>query len=162
MATRADLPTDDAALLVVGGVLIPLAVDPLGARRMAHRELARFRHFYYRRNMEKEIGDDEVIRGLAALAQTARLRAFRELVGAGPAGLTPSVLAERLALPAPTLSFHLKELLHAGLVTQQRDGRFLIYRAEFARINALLGYLTAHCCESAVCEINGDASRCRC
>lgn len=112
--------------------------------------------------MEQEIDDSAVIRGLAALAQPARLGAFRELVRAGPRGLTPTVLAERLGLAAPTLSFHLKELLHAGLVSQQRDGRFLIYRAEFARINALLGYLTAHCCESAVCEIDGDTSRCRC
>ena len=86
---------------------------------------------------------------LAALSQTLRLRIFRALVGAGPDGLTPGALGALLDVPASTLSFHLKELMHAGLVTQQRDGRQRIYRAAMAQMNALLDYLTAHCCKGA-------------
>ena len=78
-----------------------------------------------------------------------RLRIFRALIGAGPEGTTPGVLSVLLDVPASTLSFHLKELTHAGLVEPQREGRNLIYRPSFARMNALLGYLTAHCCEGA-------------
>ncbi|WP_338414373.1 helix-turn-helix domain-containing protein [uncultured Sphaerotilus sp.] len=84
---------------------------------------------------------------LAALAQPMRLRVFRALVGAGPAGMTPGTLGALLDVPASTLSFHLKELMHANLVSQERDGRKLIYRATMAQMNALLAYLTAHCCE---------------
>ena len=93
---------------------------------------------------------------LAALAQGMRLRIFRTLVGAGPQGLTPGALAATLDVPASTLSFHLKELLYSGLVTQERDGRHLIYRPAINRMNALLAYLTAHCClsiDGGGCEI---------
>lgn len=90
---------------------------------------------------------------LAALAQGMRLRVFRALVGAGPAGLTPGVLAATLGVGASTLSFHLKELTHAGLVSQERQGRHLIYRPELLHMNALLGYLVAHCCGGEPCEI---------
>ena len=86
---------------------------------------------------------------LGALAQGMRLRVFRALVGAGPQGLTPGALSATLDVPASTLSFHLKELVHAGLVTQQRDGRHLRYRPALAEMNALLAYLTAHCCQGA-------------
>jgi ArsR family transcriptional regulator, arsenate/arsenite/antimonite-responsive transcriptional repressor len=89
---------------------------------------------------------------LAALAQGMRLRVFRALVGAGPRGLTPGVLAATLGVSASTLSFHLKELAHAGLVSQERDGRHLIYRPELAHMNALLGYLVAHCCGGEPCD----------
>lgn len=89
----------------------------------------------------------DAVSSLAALAQPLRLRVFRELVVAGPAGLTPGALCEALGVAANTLSFHLKELTHAQLVTQQRDGRFLIYRASFDRMNELLGFLTANCCQ---------------
>ena len=89
------------------------------------------------------------VAALAALAQGMRLRVFRALVGAGPQGLTPSALAATLDVPGSTLSFHLKELMHAGLVSQERDGRHLIYRPELARMDALLAYLTAHCCQAA-------------
>ena len=92
-----------------------------------------------------------VVAALAALAQPLRLRVFRALVVAGPQGLVPGTLAETLGVPAATLSFHLKELTHAGLISQQRDGRNLIYRAAFERMNALLGYLTAHCCQGEAC-----------
>lgn len=103
--------------------------------------------------------ETDVVANLAALAQPLRLRIFRALVVAGPEGLTPGVLCEQLQVAPNTLSFHLKELLHARLVSQQRDGRFLIYRASFDRMNDLLGYLTAHCCQGKPC---GPASRGRC
>ena len=89
------------------------------------------------------------VASLAALAQGMRLRVFRTLVGAGPQGLTPGALSATLGVPASTLSFHLKELLHSGLVSQQRDGRHLIYRPSLDQMNALLSYLTAHCCQGA-------------
>ncbi len=89
------------------------------------------------------------VAALAALAQGMRLRVFRALVGAGPQGLTPGALSAMLDVPASTLSFHLKELLHSGLVSQERDGRHLIYRPSIDQMNALLGYLTAHCCQGA-------------
>jgi len=92
-----------------------------------------------------------VVKSLAALAQTVRLRVFRALVVAGPDGLTPSSLAESLDVAANTLSFHLKELNHAGLVSQERDGRNLIYRASFEAMNDLLSYLTENCCQGEEC-----------
>ena len=95
--------------------------------------------------------EHDVVRSLAALSQTARLRVFRTLVVAGPLGLTPGALADALGVPASTLSFHLKELTQAGLTSQERDGRNLIYRASFERMNGLLGYLTAHCCQGEAC-----------
>lgn len=94
-------------------------------------------------------GEADAVQALAALAQVMRLRVFRALVGAGPEGLTPSALAEALAVAAPTLSFHLKELVRAGLVTQQRAGRHLIYRPALVHMQALLDYLSAHCCQGA-------------
>jgi ArsR family transcriptional regulator len=102
----------------------------------------------------------DVINALAALAQATRLRAFRALVVAGPEGLTPGAMAEALALPAATLSFHLKELMHAGLVSQERQGRNLIYRAEFGQMNALLAYLTDQCCQGQPCESTTPAACC--
>lgn len=96
--------------------------------------------------------EDDVIVSLAALAQPVRLRVFRALVVAGPCGLTPTALSEQLEVAATTLSFHLKELTHAGLITQERDGRHLIYRAAFAHMNALMSYLTEHCCAGQPCD----------
>jgi DNA-binding transcriptional ArsR family regulator len=95
--------------------------------------------------------ETEAVLALAALAQGMRLRVFRALVGAGPEGLTPGDLAALLDVAPSTLSFHLKELMHAGLVTQERDGRNLIYRPALARMNGLLGYLTDHCCQGRGC-----------
>ena len=94
-----------------------------------------------------------VVRALAALAQQSRLQVFRQLVVAGPNGMTPTRLSEALQLPGSGLSFHLKELTHAGLITQQRDGRNLIYRAEFSTMNELLAYLTLNCCGGQPCEV---------
>ena len=93
----------------------------------------------------------DVVRSLAALAQEVRLRVFRALVVAGSAGLTPGALAEQLAVASNTLSFHLKELARAGLISQERQGRNLIYRASFVSMNELLGYLTDNCCSGAEC-----------
>jgi DNA-binding transcriptional ArsR family regulator len=95
--------------------------------------------------------EKSVLVSLAALAQPLRLKVFRALVVAGPRGLTPGAMSEGAGVPAATLSFHLKELMAAGLVTQQRDGRFLIYRAEFERMSALLAYLTENCCQGQDC-----------
>lgn len=95
--------------------------------------------------------EQKVIRSLSALAQEIRLRVFRALVVAGPDGMTPGALAEALGVAPTTLSFHLKELSHAGLIVPTRDGRHLIYRADYAQMNALLGYLTENCCRGASC-----------
>lgn len=92
-----------------------------------------------------------VVRALAALASTQRLRAFRALVVAGPSGMTPGAIAEQLAVAPSALSFHLKELTHAGMVSSEARGRNLIYRADFSQMNALLEYLTEHCCQGEVC-----------
>ena len=96
------------------------------------------------------------IEALAALAHPARLRLFRLLVVAGQQGLTPGAMVEQLELPAATLSFHLKELMNAGLISQQRAGRDLIYRAAFEQMNALLGDLTENCCQGEACLPFGE------
>ena len=95
--------------------------------------------------------EQAVVQALAALAHGVRLQVFRALVVAGPQGATPGALVEQLGVGATALSFHLKELAAAQLVSQQRDGRYLVYRAAFGQMNALLGYLTANCCAAAGC-----------
>lgn len=105
--------------------------------------------------------EDDVIKSLAALGQPHRLKIFRALVVAGPAGLTPGVMADGLSIPGATLSFHLKELVNAGLVTQARASRNLIYRAAYERMNDLLGYLTENCCQGEEC-LDPAASACNC
>ncbi|WP_298283262.1 helix-turn-helix transcriptional regulator [Acidocella sp.] len=97
----------------------------------------------------------DALTALAALAQEARLDVFRLLVQAGPEGLPAGQLGERLGLPSATLSFHLKELRHAGLVRFEREGRSLIYSAELANMNGLLAYLTENCCQGnpAACGV---------
>lgn len=105
--------------------------------------------------------ESQVIRSLAALAQETRLRAFRALVVAGPEGLTPSALAEQLGIAANTLSFHLKELTNADLITQERQGRNLVYRASFEAMKSLLGYLTENCCHGTACNPSATTS-CHC
>jgi ArsR family transcriptional regulator len=83
---------------------------------------------------------------LSALAQEHRLEVFRLLVRAGPLGLAAGQIAEELGIAAPTLSFHLAQLKHAGLVHQRRDGRSLIYATNYDGMNALMGFLTDNCC----------------
>ncbi len=95
--------------------------------------------------------ESEVVEALAALAQGQRLRAFRALVVAGTEGLTPSAL-----------SFHLKALNHAGLVSAEASGRNLIYRAEFARMNDLLTYLTQDCCQGQSCAVVPETTKVCC
>lgn len=97
--------------------------------------------------------ENDVVRSLAALAQPVRLQVFRALVVAGPAGLTPGALTEALEVSATGLSFHLKELVHSGLVSQERQGRNLIYRAAFEQMNGLLAYLTENCCQGEACAV---------
>ena len=104
----------------------------------------------------------DVVRALAALAQPVRLEVFRALVVRGRSGLTPGAMAEGLGIPPNTLSFHLKELTHAGLVTQERASRHIIYRAAFDRMNDLLGYLSENCCQGADCGVRASAESCDC
>ncbi len=89
---------------------------------------------------------NDVVIGLSALAQESRLALFRLLVKRGPEGYTPTQLIEKLDLPAPTLSFHLKELQRAGLIEARREGRNLFYSPNFPHMSQLLDFLMAHCC----------------
>ena len=105
---------------------------------------------------------NDVIKALAALAQPLRLQVFRALVVVGETGLTPGAIQEALGVPAATLSFHLKELVHAGLVTQERSSRNLIYRAAYDQMNALLSYLTENCCKGTACAVESSSAQCGC
>src|SRR5205085_12560225 len=89
---------------------------------------------------------NRAVASLGALAQDTRLGLFRLLVTAGPAGLSAGTIAERLGVAPSSLSFHLQQLLHAGMVTQRRLSRQLIYAAEYGAMNQLLAYLTENCC----------------
>ncbi len=101
----------------------------------------------------KKLTELQALLSLAALAQELRLRAFRTLVVAGPQGLTAGALAEALDISPSVLSFHLKELAHAGLVSSEPSGRYLIYRADFPSMQGLLDYLTEHCCQGGACDV---------
>src|SRR5689334_9258091 len=89
----------------------------------------------------------EAVKALTALAQDTRLAIYRLLVQQGPDGLPAGTIAERLDVPAATLSFHLKELAHAGMIDSRQDGRFVYYAANYARMNRLLGFLSENCCQ---------------
>ena len=91
------------------------------------------------------------ISALAALAQESRLAVFRLLVQAGPEGLAASKIGEQLGIPPSSLSFHLKELTHADLVTSRPEGRFIIYAANFPTMNSLLAFMTDNCCGGNPC-----------
>jgi DNA-binding transcriptional ArsR family regulator len=93
------------------------------------------------------------VEALGALAQGSRLSIFRLLVQTGKQGLAAGVLGEKLGIPPATLSFHLKTLVHAGLVSSRTEGRFVIYSADYAAMDKLVAYLTEHCCA-------GDAAQC--
>jgi ArsR family transcriptional regulator len=93
-----------------------------------------------------------VVTALSALAQETRLAVFRLLITAGPEGMTPSKMAERLDLPAATLSFHLKELSHSGLILSRQESRFIYYSADFKAMNKLIAFLTENCCAGTACE----------
>ena len=96
---------------------------------------------------------NRAIAALGALAQETRLAIFRLLVEQGPAGHAAGAIAEKLDIPASSLSFHLAQLSHAGLIVQRRESRSLIYSVDFQSMNGLMGYLTENCCgaNAAVC-----------
>ena len=101
------------------------------------------------------MNSDQAVGALAALAHEYRLGVYRLLVEAGPAGLNAGTIAARFRMAPSSLSFHLRHLTHAGLITQQRSSRQLIYAADFGAMNALVGYLTENCCAgsaAACCE----------
>jgi ArsR family transcriptional regulator len=137
-ARPAALPQDDS--------------QPSGAALASHER------FHHHRHMD----ESTVIRSLSALAQPVRLQVFRALVVTGRAGLTPGAMAEALGIPPNTLSFHLKELTGAGLVSHRRVGRFVVYRAEYEHMSALLGYLTDNCCQGVACAVEPPSVTCDC
>jgi ArsR family transcriptional regulator len=92
------------------------------------------------------------VAALAALAQDSRLAIFRTLVQAGPTGVAAGKISELTGIAPSSLSFHLKELSHAGMVDSQQSGRFVIYTANFTTMNALLGFLTENCCGGNPCS----------
>jgi DNA-binding transcriptional ArsR family regulator len=104
--------------------------------------LLSLKYFHIIKNMKS----NDAVNALAALAQDSRLSVFRLLVHHAPDGLTAGLIAERLELPAPTLSFHLKTLAQAGLVSTKQEGRFVRYRAQIEAVNALINFLTDDCC----------------
>ena len=95
------------------------------------------------------IQTDEVVRVLGALAQETRLDTYRALVRAGPGGVAAGEIARQLDIPPPTLSFHLKALLHAGLIQSKRTGRSLLYSTDFQALRRVLAYLTENCCQGS-------------
>jgi DNA-binding transcriptional ArsR family regulator len=101
--------------------------------------------------MEMTSNTKQALSALAALSQETRLAIFRLLVETGPEGLQAGAIAERLSLANATLSFHLKELSNAGLIVAAPNGRAIIYSANFAAMDALIGYLTENCCAGATC-----------
>ncbi len=101
---------------------------------------------------------DQIIRALSALAQEHRLAAYRLLVQAGEGGIPAGALAEQLDVPPSSMSFHLAQLANAGLVTQRRESRSIIYSADYAAMNGVMGYLTENCCGGVPCS---DSTDCR-
>ena len=99
--------------------------------------------------MDMHIDMPGAIAALQALAQETRLAAFRALVEAGPPGMAAGAIARRLRVAPASLSFHLQALVHAGLASSRRQGRSVIYRADFAAMESLLGFLTENCCRGA-------------
>jgi DNA-binding transcriptional ArsR family regulator len=114
------------------------------------RRACTFPHFDYYRNVETKsaflMDTQDALAALAALAQESRLAVFRLLVQAGPDGMAASKISEAIDVPPSSLSFHLKELTHADLITSRQEGRFVYYAANFPAMNALLAYLTENCC----------------
>ena len=108
------------------------------------------------------MSEDQVVQALAALAHPLRLRVFRALVVVGSSGMTAGTIMEGVDVPAATLSFHLKELTNAGLITQERCGRNFVYRAAYDRMNAVLGFLTENCCQGAECAVESTSPGCGC
>lgn len=99
-----------------------------------------------------------VIRALGALAQDHRLATFRMLVQAGAQGMAAGAIAEALKVPASSMSFHLAQLSNAGLVVAERRSRSIIYSADFAAMNRLMGYLTENCCGGMPCAVEAPCA----
>lgn len=99
---------------------------------------------------------EQTVMALAALAQANRLAIFRQLVVAGEAGMTPGDLGKALGVAPATLSFHLKELMRAGLLRKHQEGRFIHYQSDFKAMNELIYYLTENCCQGGRCDIDVD------
>src|SRR4051795_10801882 len=112
------------------------------------------RHFYNSRNMENKAA----VAALASLAQDTRLSIFRLLVQAGPEGVPAGYIGDALQVPPATLSFHLKELLHAGMVSSRQQGRFIYYSTDFEQMAALMTFLTQNCCGYASGVPHGDGN----
>ncbi len=94
----------------------------------------------------------DALAALAALAQESRLAIFRFLVTLGPAGMAATKIGEQLGIPASSLSFHLKELTHAGLIKPRQESRYIIYAANFAQMTALVAFLNENCCGGNPCS----------
>jgi ArsR family transcriptional regulator len=95
--------------------------------------------------------EQDIVLALTALAQSSRLAIFRLLVQVGEAGMPAGKIAERLEIAPSSLSFHLKELVHAEMILQKQEGRFLIYSANYTRMKAVLGFLSENCCNGNSC-----------
>lgn len=98
----------------------------------------------------------DTVTALAALAQESRLELFRLLVKRGPDGYSPGDLMDKLGIPGPTLSFHLKELANAGLISARKESRFIYYSPNFDRVNNLIGFLTENCCSLSTEKCDTD------
>ncbi|BBU26524.1 transcriptional regulator [Burkholderia sp. THE68] len=101
-----------------------------------------------------------VVRALGALAHESRLAVFRTLVVAGPGGMAAGEIAQQVGLAPSSLSFHLKDLSHAELVTPRQEGRYVFYSANFGAMNSLIGFLTENCCAGAPCDASGMPNCC--
>lgn len=108
---------------------------------------------------ENDMNASQAVGTLAALAHEHRLRIYRMLIEAGPEGLSAGTIASRLKLLPSSLTFHVQHLHRAGLVTQQRQSRQLIYAADFGVMNGLVGYLTENCCTGSACRPAGSTRR---
>ena len=105
------------------------------------------------------MNSDTVVRALGALAHESRLASFRALVVAGPEGLAAGDIAQQLGVLPSSLSFHLKDLSFAGLVSARQDGRFIFYSANFDAMTGLIGFLTENCCEGGTCSVSAASKR---
>lgn len=104
------------------------------------------------------MNDKNIINALSALAQESRLAVFRLLVQRGPEGMAATKIGDQLAIPPSSMSFHLKELAHAGLVTSRNEGRFVIYSANFETMNGLISFLTENCCGGNICTPGSECT----
>ena len=107
-------------------------------------------------NLECLMEKKDVLSALSALSQETRLDIFRLLIQAGPEGCAAGVIAERLGVPPNTLSFHLAQLNHAGLIVQRRESRSIIYSADYGRMNSLMGFLMENCCGRPSVAVSGE------